>query len=343
MELYAITIRPESPFGTPLKGDTIFGAFCWQAAEDPSILEGGLDYWIDIYADRPFAVFSSVWPRIVGHAIQYAVRRPEIPLKWFGDEGSADLSERLEKRKQNKARRWLLLEEDLKVIPSWDHLVNEKELTRLLWNSLPDGNKRMLGPGPPEKFLIPARQQHNTINRQTNTTGEGIFAPYTTTNLWFLPGMELVLFVAIDEGATDIEKIQKGLSRMGAWGFGRDASTGLGRFSFLRSDRIGFPDTSEADACLTLGPCVPRPEEYKDIWFLPFTRFGRHGASLMHAGRPFKNPIVMADEGAVLLPKERSSFKKPYLGSAVTGISKAQREAVTQGYTIYLPMEFPRT
>ena len=35
MKLYAIVIETHSGFGTPLKGDTLFGQFCWEVAMDP--------------------------------------------------------------------------------------------------------------------------------------------------------------------------------------------------------------------------------------------------------------------------------------------------------------------
>ena len=54
MKIYGITIQPLSPFGTLLKGDTLFGHFCWQAAEDGALLAGGLDKWIDCYASESF-------------------------------------------------------------------------------------------------------------------------------------------------------------------------------------------------------------------------------------------------------------------------------------------------
>ena len=57
MKLYEIIIKPESGFGTPLKGDTIFGHFCWQAVYNPDLLNGGFDKRIACYGQRPFAVF----------------------------------------------------------------------------------------------------------------------------------------------------------------------------------------------------------------------------------------------------------------------------------------------
>ena len=79
MKLYEITIQPISGFGTPLKGDTIFGHFCWQARYNPTLLAGGLQKQIDRYAERPFAVFSSAMPKIEADNT-HALRRPALPM-----------------------------------------------------------------------------------------------------------------------------------------------------------------------------------------------------------------------------------------------------------------------
>ena len=81
MKLYEITIKPVSGFGTPLKGDTLFGHVCWQAAYVAKILNGGLDKWIACYGEKPFAVFSTAWPKLCDKGKWfYAVKRPDVPL-----------------------------------------------------------------------------------------------------------------------------------------------------------------------------------------------------------------------------------------------------------------------
>jgi len=80
VKLYEIIIKPESGFGTPLKGDTIFGHICWQVSYNPELLNGGLEKWIACYGERPFAVFSSAWPKIKKNdAMHYAFKRPDFP------------------------------------------------------------------------------------------------------------------------------------------------------------------------------------------------------------------------------------------------------------------------
>jgi CRISPR-associated protein Csm4 len=75
------------------------------------------------------------------------------------------------------------------------------------------------------------------------------------------------------------------------------------------------------------------------MYFAPFTRFGRHGDVLAKSSNPFKNPVIMADEGAIFMPADLDrTMNKPYIGTAVTNISKAEPNAVTQGYSLYIPV-----
>ena len=88
------------------------------------------------------------------------------------------------------------------------------------------------------KFIKTFSQSHNTINRMTQTTGSGMFAPYAKEKFYYFPETELVIFVLIEESVTDIDRVLLGLERIGNWGFGRDASTGLGRFTLGEHDEL---------------------------------------------------------------------------------------------------------
>ncbi len=335
MKLFAITIKPLSPFGTPLKGDTLFGSFCWQAAYDDTLLKGGLKHWIDQYPDKPFLIVSSAFPQVIDASETiYALPRPAVPQGWIDTDDTNDCAERLKSRKEKKGRRWLLVGEDLQITLDWDHLVDDQTLSRRIASAMGMKNTDC-------RFIRQHTRSHNTINRLTNTTGKGFFAPYSMDNFVYLPGMELVVFALAEEEALTEKNLLTGFERIGAFGFGRDASTGLGRFGIGECEELTLPRPENPGALLALGPCVPGADEYDRAWFQPFVRFGRHGADLLHTGRPFKNPVVMADEGAVFRPKTREQFSRPYLGRAVTNISKAQPEAVCQGYSPVLPMPLP--
>ena len=337
MKVYAVTIIPESPFGTPLKGDTLFGQFCWQAVLNDELLDNGFDHWIGLYPERPFAVFSSAWPQIVepsGTTI-YCLPKPAMPTV-FPDTMSRQ--ERAENRKKAKAKKWLPITANrLEDIASCNP-VNDRELFERHLETLSEEEKRLLQylPENQRKPIITSNRAHNSINRQTMTTGKG-FDPFSMDNFHYLPGLELVIFIGIDEDALDRERLSRGLKNIGRFGFGRDASTGLGRFSLGEINEIDWPQLKNNQACFTLAPCVPEPDHYSQQFALPFTRFGRHGDQLVLSNNPFKNPIVMADEGAVFYPTDGMMPDKPYIGTAVTGLSQVQKNTVGQGYSLYLP------
>ncbi|MBA4395775.1 MAG: hypothetical protein C0394_00070 [Syntrophus sp. (in: bacteria)] len=338
MKLYEIILKPLSGFGTPLKGDTIFGHFCWQAAYNVDLLNGGLDRWIARYDKQPFAVFSSAWPKFQHNGKwHYAVKRPDMPLARFFPMPAGDKRNAMEERKENAAKKWMLVPEDLRLSLSADNFMTDHDILKLAFKELTDETKRRMRGRENRKLEKDFIQSHNTINRMTMTTGEGPFAPYTQTATFYYPETELALFVLIDEEATDIERVRAGLASIGQCGFGKDASTGWGRFEVAEEESLPLPDTAQADACYTLAPAVPQQKAFKNAFFTPFTRYGRHGDVMAKSRNPFKNPVIMADEGAVLVPSGKEIFAKPYLGRPVRNISKALPETVAQGYAPYLP------
>ena len=340
MKLYEIIIKPLSGFGTPLKGDTIFGHFCWQAAYDTSVLRGGLDKWIACYQERPFVVFSSAWPKLLDNGkFFYAFKRPDLPLSFlFPPLAEDDCKKRFEKHKDNKTMKWMRVEEDLSfTLDSMKYLTDE-DLVKSSKKQITEETERIMREQRHQKFYADSIQQHNTINRLTMTTGEGMFAPFTETAFFYYPETELAVFVLLDEEATDIERVCAAMENIGKFGFGRDASTGCGRFELGEHDKLSLPSVGSSNACYALSPIVPEKGIFSDQYFTPFVRFGKHGDILATSENPFKNPVLMADEGAVFIPKSRDVFQKPYIGRAVLNTSKIKEHTVVhQGYAPYLP------
>lgn len=337
---YLINIKPQSAFGTPLKGDTIFGQFCWQVAEDPSLAQKGLDELVNSYEEQPFVVFSSAWPSFRQDGQQhFALPRPELPPSILGEpEGITTCAERLRRRKENNGRKWFIVSRKLDDQLDWDRLVDDSWLFNKVAADLPLKEKRTLVLEGNRQPVIYFEQQHNTINRSYFTTGKGMFAPYSMPNMWYMPGMELAVFVALKPNLIDIDQVKTGLERIGSYGFGRDASTGLGRFIVSNIAEIKWPAPSQGQEVFTVGPCVPEKGRFEKIYFQPFTRFGRHGAQLLYTRRPFKNPVLMAAEGAVFKPRANDRIATPWLGSALRGVSKAMKKTVVQGFGMALPL-----
>lgn len=341
VKVYDITIKPLSGFGTPLKGDTLFGHFCWQVAYDEQLLGAKLKDILDDYDRNPCIIFSSAFPKFfTGSKYQYALPAPALPpdnLFVLPD----NKCDRIRKRKEFKAQRWMMLNEQQQFSSFRElNFSTDAQLFIRAQSIAGESANRFMRRSGTAYFSAVFSQSHNTINRLTGTTGEGRFAPFSSDQQVFHPETELALFVGFDETKLTIDQIRTGLERIGDTGFGRDASTGLGRFQLGEETLVSLSNwgSSTPNACYTLAPCVPEKNSYSQIYFVPFTRFGRHGDVLACSGKPFKNPVIMADEGAVLFPKDSEQFKKPYVGTALGSLSKAEPATVAQGFSLYLPV-----
>lgn len=325
MKTYSIVIRPESPFGTPLKGDTLFGHLCWQIVHDPALMKGSFQEQVRRYPEEPFAVISSAFPWL-GEG-KFALKRPDAPLDTVADLSGLAAKDLIQQRKDLKKRVWVVCECDgaLQDFRSC-RLMNDSELCELTGLDA-------------KCFVKSCEVSHNSINRLTGTTGEG-FAPFSQEVAVHAPGGRLVIFAGIDETVMNATALKTAFERIGICGFGRDASTGQGKFSVedLREIDLGRYAAKSPNCLYTLSPSVPVADRYRDALFAPFTRFGRHGDRLAVSGKPYKNPVIMADEGALLFPRDMDeALKKPWVGKAITGLSKILPETVAQGYSLHIP------
>ena len=159
------------------------------------------------------------------------------------------------------------------------------------------------------------------------------------------PGDVLLAISGSGNSANIIQAVEAakelGVETIGWTGFGKDASTGLGRFELGEINEIDLlrMGSNMPNSCYTLAPCVPEKDSFRKMFFTPFTRFGRHGDVLAKSGSPFKNPVIMADEGGIFVPGDSEILKKPYIGSAATNISKAEPGTVAQGYSLFIPVK----
>lgn len=310
MQTLRLVVRPLSAFATPPFGDSLFGQLCWTLRHGYG--EAALAQWLEGYTRQaPFAVLSDFLPR--GY-----VGRPTLPLHKLGlrsDDPAA--------RKRMKQLRWLPVEALGRPLNEWHaHL-----------QPAPAAGDDERG-----AWVTTGQRMHNTINRQTLTTGSGEqgFAPWQRRLHWYAPGTELECYVCIDTQRIRPEQVLEAFSAMGLQGFGKDASTGCGRFEVL-DETIPWPQ-SAGEYRLTLAPCVPEAEHYRadTSYCEPFTRFGRHGDLAVHAGNPFKNPVLMAQSHALLHLQDVDA--RPYVGRGLSGVSRSLPATVHQGYAPALPV-----
>ncbi len=321
MQTYQFTLKPLTAFATAWFGDTFFGQLCWairnRYGEDKltELLEGYIE-------NKPFAIVSNAFPE--GY-----IPLPKIPGHYYKEVTGLD-------RKSVKKLTWLPLDALSKPLAEWLHYgKSEADIAQAY------GDKEL------NKLQETYSQPHNSINRQTGTTGDG-FAPYSIEQHWFHPKLQWHCYIQIDEQRIGLESIRQCLEDIGQIGYGRDASIGMGKFAIKDSQPFQFSAQNQANACLTLAPCAPQGQNYSadKSYYQIFTRFGRHGDRAVQQGKPFKNPVLLAQAGAVF---SVPNCEKHWIGQGIGGqgeLSKIIPDTIQQGYSlvvgIYLPDDAER-
>ena len=296
MKLYRFTLSPQSAMGTSLVGDTLFGQLCWAVRN--RFGEARLTALLEGYTEqRPFMVVSDAFP-------QGFLPLPTLPSKFWQTKTETD-------RKSLKKAQWVNIEDaENSAVKFWQECALQANV----------------------KFEKESQDQfHNTIDRQTNTTGEGQFAPYSTMLTWFGTVQKFDLYIVLDENRFTLEELQQVLNDVGSFGFGRDGSIGLGKFQCINPQVVNFLQQN-ANCYLTLANCAPKNlglnKEY--CYYQITTRFGRHGDIQALSSNPFKKPIILAKPAAIFTPEKYEP--RLFLGNGLSCISHAQPEAVHQGY-----------
>lgn len=321
MKTLQITIQPLTAFATILKGDTLFGQLCWTIVH--LFGEAKLNSLLAHYHQQPFVVISDPFP--LGY-----LPKPLLPASIMGQD-TIDASE----RKILKKKIWLSIADFEQAIEKWAQLAKtEQQIVPA------DASKQSL--------QLQQDQAHNTINRQSHTTGGGEFSPYQLQQIWYHPEIKLMLYIVLDEQQFTLNELEEAMNYCAACGYGKESSTGLGKFKVSEIKAQSWVKHEKPNAWLSLAPVVPQGLKWQaeKCYYQPFTRFGRHGDQLAVSGQPFKNPVLMAQTAAVLTPMEYR--EQDYTGSAVGGISrqfgqlsKALPETVHQGYAPILNIRLP--
>jgi len=324
MHCFSVTLKQLSAFATSFKGDTLFGQLCW--AINNRLGETQLQQCLDGYhQDQPFAVLSDAFPE--GY-----LPLPKLPSSFYQLPEGQD-------RKAVKKRAWLPDSQIQAPVEQWlGHAVNgakiastypaNKHKANIYYHSLSEQHP----------------QPHNTINRNTNTTGEGGFAPYSVEQEWFIPGLRWTVYVLLDTDRLNAENCQQCLTDIGLFGYGKDASIGMGKYEIIEFKEHTLPAQSNANACLTLAPCAPQGKGYDSqrSYYQPFTRFGRHGDAAVHQkGKPFKNPVLLAQTAAVFTTQPPVTG---FIGQGIGGngeLSKTISGTVQQGYAPVIAINLP--
>lgn len=308
MQCYCITIKPVSAFGTPLVGDTLFGQLCWAIRH-----RFGEQRLVNLLADyseqNPFLVVSDAFPK------NY-IPLPTVPSQYWDTDVGLD-------RKQLKKKKWLS--------------INYLSMPFNKWQQYAESEQDIYG-----YVLSQIKEQpHNSINRQTNTTGKGMFAPYTMPQIWYIENVSFDIYCLVDESRLTRDELQQVLEDIGVSGYGRDASIGLGKFVIEKINVYQWKIIEGANAYLTLAYSAPQGLTLNTnrCFYQIGTKFGRHGDLMAITGNPFKKPIILAKTGAIFTPNVWQH--RDFLGNGLANISYTQTKAVHQGYAPVISINIP--
>lgn len=303
MKACRLTLRPLTPFGTPLAGDTLFGHLCWAVVE--RFGRARLDDLLQGYTTgQPFAALSDAFPAGL-------LPRPTVPDSVLGREA------RPEQRKLLRKLAWLPAAEAHLPLGAWLDRAQHAE------------------------FAEPGILTQNTINRLTGTTGEGPFAPRQVERSAYRSDVQLDVYAVIEADRLGVEELRQLIEDIGAMGYGRDASTGLGKFS-LEAMAEHHWNLAPSAHWLTLAPCAPDAAKLDAgrCYYHPVTRFGRHGNVAVRLGAPFKRPLLLLRTGALLTLRAPASplVHGRGLGGRTEPLSDTVPDTVHQGYAPVVPL-----
>lgn len=296
MELLRATLRLTSPLGSELIGPTLFGRLCWLVLEGEG--QPALERFLD--PGRMWRL-SDAFP----HGL---LPRPLVRPRPLGDRDPTDLKE-IKKRPFVRREAWLARRRE------WD----ERALDR----------DRDLAKAP----SLPMRRAHNVVDRRGRGTLE-------TGGLFFLgedwrfareETARLDLYVETDDAPAIVERR---LSDLGAEGFGRDASTGRGRWTV---------EAVAPDPELARGPADGRrmsvsrgaldPSSMREALWKLVPHFGKAGPQVTGAGAsPFKRPTLLTMPGLTFRPDGAGPW-----GRWIDGIHPERREIGLNAFHVTIP------
>jgi CRISPR-associated protein Csm4 len=285
MNTYCVALEVQSPLGTPLAADTLWGHIAWGLRwndGEPALVE-----WLARYdAEPPPLVLSDplpagFWPR------------PALPPMPRGT--IAPTKEEADLRKRLSAVRWL-------PARLWEEIAANLTSDALIQAVRQASEARSPADRPPA-----ARTEavvHAGINRLTGGTaqpeGGSLFAVDRT--FFAFPAC----FHVWARSPEPLDTVRRWFEQALAGGYGRDAASGAGQIAVIDAQSAALPAPAHANAGIALGAFTPRPGDPLDGFFKAGVRCGRLGGDFAIGPLPDgatqrqKRPVSVFEAGTLL-------------------------------------------
>jgi len=285
MQLLRYIVRPLSPWGTPLRSDTLCGLLLWRLAErrGPAACREAIEAFRA--GEPPFALSSALPLGTVSNP-----RLPPAPRALFRrwvDEGvfcGADgrplsLFDALQAHKRFRKTTHL-------PVDVWTRHAPALSLRPLLaWFCRQGATTAARQAGE-------SVEPHVAVNRQSGAAAEGgLFFNRLT---WFAEGAAFHIYARAADPAALLDMLREA----GDLGFGKDASTGKGRFA-VEPDAAFDPAPLENGGPhhLLCSVCAAMDMSALEGWYAVEAKRGKAGPGFVS---PHKAPMLLVQEGSVL-------------------------------------------
>lgn len=311
MKSLKIYIKPLSSFKTKFHSDTLFGQFCWAYG-----YLNGFDKLKEVIKNidkNHFIAFSDGF-------INDLLPRPLIKPYSFED---SELKNAKEYKKTEFVNAEFLIE-------------NRKNLDdRSIFQFCRKSKAKNKETSITDNIL------KNSVNRFAGTTLEGQL--YNSEETYFNDATKITIYTKYNEDIISKDGVLSIISQIGELGFGKDASTGKGKFK-IDGGNGGYTDDPDelksfdgANAFMSLSHGIPAT--YKDEcdcklnYGKIITKFPKHGGFLSN-GDYFKNPFIAYKPGSTFLINDSNGIKEIY-GKVLNNLSRQGKNHI-QG-TFLLP------
>ena len=298
MKSLKIYIKPLSSFKTKFHSDTLFGQFCWMYG----YLHGfnKLEERIKNINKDYFIAFSDGF-------INDLLPRPLIKPYSFED---GELKNAKEYKKTEFVNAEFLIENRKNL--------DDKSIFEFCYKSKAKN----------KETSIMDNIFKNSVNRFAGTTLEGQL--YNSEETYFNDNVKIAIYMKYNESVISKDELLNIIDQMGMLGFGKDASTGKGKFK-IDGGNSSITDEPEelkyfegANAFMSLSHGIPAT--YKDECDCKFnygkiiTKFPKHGGFLSNADY-FKNPFIAYKPGSTFLISNSNGAKEIY-GTVLNNLSR---------------------
>lgn len=309
---YTVRLTLKSPIVTPFQSDTVFGHICWAIDHLRWGNKKGVEDFLALYDQgRPPLLVSNGFPK---DYLPKPIVRPILQEELISIFGKANRKENSYKIKTIKKTELISKYDLLQIVKGQ---ISPKILFHKLLEKFEKEEKNR---NKKKKEVV----YHNTINRVSNRVTTGLYEQEEIFYSTDFNEFELYLKTSCFD-KDDLEKIF-GFISLG--GFGRDKSTGKGRFEFSITEGTDLLGSDNPNGFMTLSSYIPHAEAPTQGFYQIFLKYGKLGGTFATGSpevgsNPFKKPLVMFRAGSTFYDQNYDDSK--IYGSLLPDVHKNPR------------------